>query len=86
MTHYKFTESEVKETALESFAGLDYDILSGPEIAPGEPATERTDYHQPFLLQRVRDTLYQINNYLTPTPPSPYIPRVLFMRQPYSLA
>jgi len=61
MTRYKFTESEVEEAALEWFAGLGYDILSGPEIAPGEPAAERTDYHQPFLLQRVRDSLYTIN-------------------------
>ena len=61
MAKYTFTESEVEEAALAWFADLGYEILSGPEIAPGEAGEERTDYHQPFLLQRVRDALRRIN-------------------------
>jgi Type I site-specific restriction-modification system, R (restriction) subunit and related helicases len=61
MTPYTFTESEVEEAALAWFAGLGYTVLSGPEIAPGEVGEERTDYHQPFLLGRVRDALRRIN-------------------------
>ncbi|MBT8506974.1 DEAD/DEAH box helicase [Methanomicrobiaceae archaeon CYW5] len=65
MTPYKFTESEVEDAALQWFSDLGYDVVSGPEIAPGEPAAERDDYHQPFLLRRVRDSLYAINPMLT---------------------
>lgn len=64
MTRYKFTESEVEEAALSWFSGLGYEVLFGPEIAPGEPGAERADYHQPFLIRRVRDSLYQINQHL----------------------
>lgn len=64
MGNYTFTESEVEEAALAWFAGLGYQVLSGPEIAPGEPAAERTDYRQPFLIRRVRDALYRINTRL----------------------
>jgi len=64
MTPYKFTESEVEDAALQWFSDLGYDVVSGPEIAPGEPAAERDDYHQPFLLRRVRDSLYAINHTL----------------------
>jgi len=49
MGRYTFTESEVAEAALVWFAGLGYSVLSGPEIAPGEAAAERTDYRRPFL-------------------------------------
>jgi len=35
MNSCTFTESEVEEAALAWFAGLGYEILSGPEIAPG---------------------------------------------------
>ena len=49
MNSCTFTESEVEEAALAWFAGLGYEILSGPEIAPGETGEERTVYRRPFL-------------------------------------
>lgn len=59
-----FTESEIENIALAWFENLGYKILHGPEIAPSEKKSERTDYHQPFLLQRVRNSLYTINRHL----------------------
>jgi type I restriction enzyme R subunit len=35
-----FTESVVEDATLDIFESLGYAILHGPEIAPGEPATE----------------------------------------------
>jgi hypothetical protein len=36
MTH--FTESVLEEAVLEYLGSLKWDVLFGPEIAPGEPA------------------------------------------------
>lgn len=36
-----FTESVVEQAALAWLESLDYTILSGPEIAPGESEAER---------------------------------------------
>ena len=48
MTGSKFTESVVEDAALEWFEAVGYQILHGPEIAPGEPASERSQC-EPFL-------------------------------------
>lgn len=56
-----FTESEVEDIALSWFNYLGYNILHGPEIAPGEINSERDSYGNPLLLQHVKDALYQIN-------------------------
>ncbi len=37
----RFTESVVEDAALAWLDGLGYAILHGPDIAPGEPFTER---------------------------------------------
>ena len=34
----RFTESVLEEVVLEYLASLKWDVLFGPEIAPGEPA------------------------------------------------
>jgi len=39
-----FTESVVEEAALEWFGELEYRVVAGPSIAPGEAAAERTSY------------------------------------------
>jgi type I restriction enzyme R subunit len=51
------TESVVEDAALDWLRGLGYDILSGLVIAPGEPATERVDYKQVFLFDRLQTKL-----------------------------
>jgi type I restriction enzyme R subunit len=58
MTYYKYTESEVEEAALQWFEEEDYNILFGPDIAPDGETPERSEWDQPFLLQRVRDALF----------------------------
>lgn len=61
MSHYKFTESEVEEAALQWFEEEGYNILFGPDIAPDGETPERSEWDQPFLLQRVRDALFALN-------------------------
>ena len=50
----QFTESVVEDAALEWFGELGYSILHGPEMAPGEPASERESYEQVILEGRLR--------------------------------
>jgi len=57
----RFTESVVEEAALEWLEGLDYTILSGLEIAPGETAAERENYGQVVLEGRLRQALRRLN-------------------------
>jgi type I restriction enzyme R subunit len=40
---------------------LGYEILHGPEIAPGEPFAERQSYGDPLLPERLREALIQLN-------------------------
>jgi len=55
------TESIVEEAALEIFTNLDYTILHGPEIAPGELFEERAQYSDVLLIKRLKDALAKIN-------------------------
>ena len=60
MSH-RFTESEVEEAALGWFKGLGYSVVSGPTIAPGEPASERASFSDPFLPERLKAALAKLN-------------------------
>ena len=55
------TESEIESAALDWLAGLGYQTLFGPDIAPGMPGAERTDYSEVVLAQRLRDALAWLN-------------------------
>ncbi len=55
------TESEIESAALDWLAGLGYQTLLGPDIAPGEPSSEREDYGQVVLERRVRQALVRLN-------------------------
>jgi len=57
----EFTESTVEDAALEIFEGLDYTILHGPTIAPGEMFAERASYGDVVLVKRLREALARIN-------------------------
>lgn len=61
MSMDSFTESVVEQAALAWLEALDYTILSGPEVAPGEPAAEREDYEQVILESRLRQALQRLN-------------------------
>jgi type I restriction enzyme R subunit len=57
----RFTESVVEEAALAWLETLGYDIVAGPDIAPGEAAAERDDYGQVVLEGRLRRALRRLN-------------------------
>ena len=67
------TESTVESLALEWFSQLGYTTLSGPSIAPGEPAAERDSYNDVILLRRLQDALVELN----PTVPAHAIDEAL---------
>ena len=56
-----FNENVVEQAALEYFAELGYRRLHGPDIAPGEPGTERSSYEDVILWGRLRAALTRIN-------------------------
>lgn len=56
-----FTESTLEETVLEWLRDLGYSIVYGNDIAPEEPAAERTDYVEVILPSRVNESLRRIN-------------------------
>ncbi|MFL5329888.1 MAG: type I restriction endonuclease subunit R [Gemmataceae bacterium] len=62
----RFTESIVEEAALDWLEGLGYVVLSGPDIAPGEPAAERETYGEVLLEDRIREALQRINPHVPP--------------------
>ncbi len=61
MSASSFTESVVEQAALAWLESLNYTILSGPEIAPGQPGAERADYGQVVLEGRLRQALERLN-------------------------
>ncbi|MDO4255632.1 MAG: type I restriction endonuclease subunit R [Kocuria sp.] len=56
-----FNENVVEQAALEYFAELGYRRVHGPDIAPGEPGSERSSYEDLILWGRLRDALRRIN-------------------------
>ncbi len=55
------TEGTVEDAALSWLGELEYSILHGPEIAPGELAAERTSFCGTVLGERLRTTLRKLN-------------------------
>jgi len=58
------TEDVVERAALDWFQGLGYEIVHGPEIAPGEPGAERSTYGDVVLADRLRAALARLNPHL----------------------
>ena len=58
-----FTESVVEDAALGWLESLGYSVLHGPDIAAGEPASERSDpnYRDVVLEGRLRQALARLN-------------------------
>jgi type I restriction enzyme R subunit len=57
----KFCESAVEEATLGWLQELKYDVLHGPDIAPGEPNAERASFADVILVDRLRNALARIN-------------------------
>lgn len=49
-------ESMVEEAALGWFQELGYAVLTGPQLAPGEPAAERETFSDVLLVGRLRQS------------------------------
>ncbi len=58
-------ESGLEEVCLEYFADLGWEVLYGPDIAPGEPAVERASYRDVILEGRLRAAIGRLNPGLT---------------------
>ena len=54
-------EAIVEEAALSWFDELGYAIGTGPDIAPGEPASERTSFADVILVGRLQDAIQRLN-------------------------
>src|SRR5690242_13440538 len=54
-------ESDVELAALGWLQGLGYELLDGPELAPGQPGAERSDYGTIMLEGRLRRALRRLN-------------------------
>jgi type I restriction enzyme R subunit len=54
-------ESTVEQAALAWLENAGWQVAHGPDIAPDMPATERNDYGQVVLAQRLRDALARLN-------------------------
>jgi len=60
----KLVESIVEETTLSWLRELGYTTLFGPDIAPGEPASERDSYGDIVLKSRFHDALLRLNPHI----------------------
>ena len=61
MAESTINESLLEQATLTWCAGMGYDILHGPDIAPGEPQAERESYSDVLLIGRLRSALERIN-------------------------
>jgi type I restriction enzyme, R subunit len=52
-----FTESIIEQAALDWFAGLEYQVAFGPDLAFDGKTPERQDYQAAILPGRLRETL-----------------------------
>jgi type I restriction enzyme R subunit len=51
----------VEDAALEWFGELGYAVGHGPQLAPGEPATERDSFGEVVLVGRLREAIRRLN-------------------------
>jgi len=61
MSHAGVIESTVEDATLSWFEELGYNVLHGPDIAPGEMFAERASYSDVTLEKRLRAALVRIN-------------------------
>ena len=61
MTKNNFCESHLEEATLEWFEELGYEIVFAPDIAPDGDYSERKDYSDVILTERLKEALTRIN-------------------------
>ncbi len=54
-------ESTVEDAALTWFADLGYAVGHGPQLAPGEPASERDSFSDVMPVARLREAICRLN-------------------------
>jgi len=57
----KISELLLENTVLTWFENLGYQVLHGPDIAPGESQAERDSYSEVVLKERLREAVYKLN-------------------------
>ena len=60
----KFTESIVEQATLDWLSELGYTTLNGTEIAPDTPQTERQEYNEVILINRLQNALQTTNPHI----------------------
>ena len=55
------TEADVEQAALDWLSALGWQVAHGPDIAPGMPNAERSNYGQMVLERRLGDSLAELN-------------------------
>ncbi|HNW35128.1 MAG TPA: type I restriction endonuclease, partial [Candidatus Ozemobacteraceae bacterium] len=56
-----FNEATIEEAALTWFSELGYTVVSGADIAPGEPQAERDSFTDVVLLHRLQEAVQRLN-------------------------
>ena len=78
----KVAESDVEELALLHFAQLGYECVHGPDIAPEEPASERTGFGDVVLRGRLEEAIYRLNPDVTDAARAEALRKVLVPESP----
>lgn len=58
------TESDLEFLVLEFLKNEGWGVVFGPDIAPGEPTAERSDYRDVVLKGRLRAAVADLNPFL----------------------
>ncbi|KOR80283.1 DEAD/DEAH box helicase [Bacillus sp. FJAT-21352] len=59
-----FTEDRLEEAVIEVLEEMDYEYVFGPEIGYDGEHSERKDYREVVLTQRLQDALFRLNRHL----------------------
>lgn len=59
-----FTEDRLEEAVIEVLQEMDYEYVFGPEIGYDGEHSERKDYREVVLTQRLQDALFRLNRHL----------------------
>jgi len=60
----KISESEIEDLTISWLSSLNYYVLYGPTIAPGESSAERDDYYTSILPSHLKQALISLNSKL----------------------
>ena len=60
------TEADIEQGLLDTLRELGYDVVAGPEIAPGGERPERESLRDVVLVERLRSALRRLNRHLPP--------------------